>query len=92
MAIRENRLTVRKAIKSLLPDLNIGDVFWTSTNCPDCKDDHEYFFVVDFRFYRVQTNGYVDGGYVCCGCGWSNAGSIHLSELPDDYAKNYPKS
>lgn len=90
-AIRENRLTIRNQICTILTRIELLDVFWTNSKCPECKDDHEYFFVIDKEFYKTDEKGYVSGGYICLNCGWSNAGGIHESDLPEGYDATYHK-
>lgn len=92
MAIKEKRWTVRSTIEKLLPGINLLDAFWANIKCPECKDDHDFYFIISKDFYKVDEKRNVQGGYICLDCGWSNAGSIHESELPDDYNATYPKS
>lgn len=88
VALLEKRQTVRSDIHSMLPDLDIAAVFWVNAKCPDCRDDHDYFFVIDHEFFKVDEKGYVSGGFCCTSCGWSNAGALHKSDLPEGWLKH----
>ena len=89
MAIKERRQIVHKQIQKMLPDLEIRDIFWLDSRCVDCGDDVDYFFIIDRKYYSVDDDGWVQGGYCCLECGFSNAGLINRSDLPDGYDKDY---
>jgi hypothetical protein len=91
-AIKERRNEIRKQIQRYLPDLDILDIFWTDSTCPECKDDCCFYFVIDKVWRKVDEKSYQAGGYICLDCGWSNAGAIHTSDLPEGYDATYDKN